>query len=225
MTSNSRGSRARHQRRRPSTQAQRFQIRIFAEGKETEVGYINHYFRRHRDQVLVSVAEHQGSAPLTVVEAAVAERKYDLREEKRRRGSAYDEYWCMVDVDEHYGLDDALQLAAANGVKVALSSPCLEVWFLLHDRLQAAFLDGHAAQHESKKLLGCDKTLSDTALALLEEQYETALANAKQLDAKHRGDGTQKPWNPGSNVWELIETIRSAASLPGSGVPFSAWHL
>lgn len=225
MTSNSRGSRARTGRRRPSTQAQRFQIRVFAEGKETEVGYINHYFRLHRNRVIVSIAEHQGSAPLSVVEAAVAERKYDLREEKRGRGSAYDEYWCVIDVDEHYGLDEALQLAAASGVKVALSSPCLEVWFVLHYRLQAAYLERHAAPHESKTLLGCNKTLSEAALSLLEERYGTALENAKQLDAKHRGDGTKKPWNPGSNVWELIETIRNAASLPGSGVPFSAWHL
>lgn len=223
MTSDSRGSR-RREPRRPSTRAQRFQIRVFTEGKETEVGYINHYRRLHREEVLVSLAEHSGSAPLSVVETAVNERRKDRREEKRGRGSAHDEYWCVIDVDEHAKLGEALRLAKENGIKVALSSPCIELWFLLHEELRPSHLDRRDAQRHSKELLGCEKKLTDGALKFLEKNYLTALENAKKLDAKHRADQTATPWNPSSNVWELVETIRKAAALPESGVPFSAWH-
>jgi hypothetical protein len=189
------------------------------------VQYIEHFRMVHRERVIVSVAPHQGSAPKTVIHAAVEERTRDLREEKRGRGSAYDEYWAVIDVDEHQGLDGALALATRHGIKVALSSPCLELWFLLHSRPQKAHLHRHDAQHEAKQFLGCDKSLNDAALALLDAGYEIAKKNAKELDAKHSGDQTEHPWNPSSNVWELTETIKTAKPSSGSGVPFSCWHL
>lgn len=58
MTSNARRTRT---KRKPSTSANRFQVRIFAEGKRTEVQYFNHLYRLHKDQVIVSVAPHLAS--------------------------------------------------------------------------------------------------------------------------------------------------------------------
>ena len=187
--------------------------------------YINHLYRLHRDHVIVQIAPHQGSAARTVVEAAVVERKRDLVEERKGRGSAYNEYWAVFDVDANTRLDEALALAAANGIKVALSSPCLEVWFLLHDQRRTAYLERDVAQRLSEQFLGCDKILTSAALDLLDEGYKAAMSNAQDLDAKHRGDQTSHPWNPSSNLWELIETIRTGKPLAQSGVPFSGWHL
>jgi hypothetical protein len=59
----------------------------------------------------------------------------------------------------------------------------------------------------------------------LDKRYEVAKQHAQALDKKHSSDGATHPWNPCSNVWELIETIRKAASLPDAGVPWSCWHL
>jgi hypothetical protein len=51
MTSRSR--RSRRQPRTPSNAASRFQLRVFAEGMRTEVQYVNHVFRSHKEQVIV----------------------------------------------------------------------------------------------------------------------------------------------------------------------------
>ncbi|OHT88084.1 RloB family protein [Mycobacteroides saopaulense] len=219
------GSKRTRTPRRPSTIATRLQIRIFTEGKKTEVQYVNHLYRLHRDQVIISVAPHLGSAPKTVVQAAANERNSDLREEKRGRGSAFSEYWAVFDVDEHKDLDEALAVAAKEGIKVALSSPCLELWFLLHAQPQTAYLHHHDAQHHAKQFLGCEKTLTDGALALLDAGYLMAKQRACGLDAKHLGDQSVLPWNPSSNIWELTETIKTARVLPAAGIPFSCWHL
>jgi hypothetical protein len=87
---------------------------------------------------------------MTLVENAIAQKKYDQREARKNRGDAFDEYWCIFDVDDHPRLEEALALAAANGIKVALSSPCLEAWFLFHFELQTASISKDDAQHRAK---------------------------------------------------------------------------
>src|SRR5262245_54609772 len=129
-------------RRTPSNSAQRFQILVFAEGLRTEVGYINHWLKRHRERVIVQFASNQGGCtPMTLVQNAIAQRENDIREAKRGRGGAFDEYWCICDVDTHPHLSEALALAAENGINVGLSSPCLELWFLIHFEPQTAYVN------------------------------------------------------------------------------------
>jgi hypothetical protein len=83
-----------------------------------------------------------------------------------------------------------------------------------------AYVERRVVQHHSKEKLGCEKSLTEAALALLDAGYEDALKRAQDLELKHRGDGSPRPWNPYTNVWELIETIRNGAEQPGSGQPF-----
>ena len=111
------GSRRTRSRRLITDKATKYQIRIYAEGEKTEEGYLTHLWRENREHVAVSIARHVGSTPLKLVSTAVAERKGDLRT-ARRVGPAYDEYWCVLDVDEHPGLTDALRMAAAGYVSV-----------------------------------------------------------------------------------------------------------
>ncbi|QRY55077.1 RloB family protein [Mycolicibacterium septicum] len=105
-------------------------MRVYAEGQETEEGYLTHLWRENREHVIVNIAPHVGSTPLKLVSTAAAERRSDLRK-ARRVGPAFDEYWCVFDVDDH-PITEAVEMAAANDIKVALSSPCLELWFLIH---------------------------------------------------------------------------------------------
>lgn len=211
--------------RATSNAAQRFQILVFAEGIRTEVGYINHWLKKHRERVIVRIADSRKSTPMALVESAIQQKTRDERDASKGRGTAFDEYWCVFDVDEHPHLSEALALADENGIKVALSSPCLELWFLIHFEPKWAHIDRHSVQRRVKEILGCDKVLTAGALAKLDELYEVAVQHARALDKKHLGDRASHPWNPCSNVWELIETIKKAASLPGSGVPCSCWHL
>jgi RloB-like protein len=192
--------------RRLSASIPRRQLLVFVEGKRTEDGYFKFWWRRNRDKVIVTIDEHNGN-PLTLVELALARKKYEEREERRGRGAAHDEVWCVFDVDEHVHLAEALQLAERNGIRVAVSNPCLEIWFVLHYEDRTAHIERGDAQTRAASLLGCKKTLSEAALDALAVRYTDAARRAKALDKKHEGDGSPPRSNPSSEAWKLVDEI------------------
>lgn len=200
--------------RRASTRAKRPQLLIFAEGKKTEPVYFTDRFRIYRESIIGHVAKHEETSPYQLVERAVARRVDDLREERRGRGSAYDGYWCVFDVDEHQRIPEALQLAESNSINVALSGPSIELWFLIHFEPQTAWIHRDDARRNAYDFLACDKALSLPALQMLtsDDRYLIARERAQSLESKHQGDGSPPPWNPSSDVWRLIEVIRSSGS-------------
>jgi hypothetical protein len=204
-------SRSRNSSRRPSNQANRLQLRVFCEGEKTESVYLTNWHRLYRDRVIVSVAIHEHTTPFELAESAAAQRRIDLREASRGRGAAFNQYWCVFDVDEHPKVTEALDLARANNINVALSSPCLELWFLIHFENQTAYLDRKEAQRRSKVALGCGKALTPAALDLLVANYGIAKSRAQALEAKHMGDETSLPWNPYSDIWKLIDVINAGS--------------
>ncbi|MGV0796192.1 RloB family protein [Mycolicibacterium elephantis] len=208
-------------RRKVTQRATKFEIQVFAEGLKTENTYITYWHREYREKINVVIAPHVHSAPLPIVEMAVAAKKHDEKEARRDRGKPYDEYWCIFDIDQHENVREALELAAANDIKVALSSPCLELWFLLHFQDQTAHIDHRAAQSKAYEAIGCTKSaLTQDHVESFCAQYDSAKRRACALTKKHHGDGADRPWNPWSNVWELVDTIRATAPISGSGVPF-----
>jgi hypothetical protein len=120
-------------RRTPSI-AKRRSILVFTEGMKTEPIYLTHWHRINREHVIVAVDDTHGT-PLRLVEAAVARRTADIRLAKRGRGDAYDEYWCVFDIDEHPYVGQALDLARSKGINVAVSNPCSGAWRLV-DRIR-----------------------------------------------------------------------------------------
>lgn len=200
-------SRGRSSNNSPASPANRTQIIVFSEGEKTETMYLTHWHRIYRERVIVTLSRHEYTTPFEIVTSACSQRSRDLREEKRGRGKAYDQYWCVFDVDEHPRIPEALQLAAANNISVALSSPCIELWFILHFQDQTAHIHRHEAQRESRTALGCGKSLTEGALERLVSNYEKAKERALALAAKHEGDGSARPWNPHSEAWKLIDVI------------------
>ena len=190
-----------------SSAARRQSILVFTEGKKTEPVYLTHWHRTHRDRVIVIVDEFHG-APLQLVETAAAQRSADLRADKRGKGDAYDQYWCVFDIDEHPYVDRALQLAAASQISIAVSNPCIELWFLLHFQDQTADLHRRKVQAISSDLLGCAKVPTVAALIELVGRYEDARRRAQALDRKHALDGSPPRSNPSSSLWCLVDQIR-----------------
>ena len=192
------------------------QIAVFAEGKKTEPDYLAYWHRVHRDRVQVTVLGGLG-APMTVVDRAVKQKRSEAREAKRGRGRARDEYWCVIDVDQHANLGPAVEKAIANGISVAVSNPCVELWFILHFQDQAGEIERKRAQAISKKLLKCEKVLDERALQALADRFPEAKARAKTLDDMHFGDGRPARSNPSSSVWKLVDRITGEA--PGDMLP------
>lgn len=184
-------------------------IRIFTEGSKTEPMYLTQWQRLHRDRVSVVFDAFHG-APLQLVERATARRAGEPRHTRRGRGDAHDEYWCVFDVDEHPNIDRALDLAAANGISVAVTNPCIEMWFLLHFQDWRAMIDRGDAQRRSSGLLGCGKVPTKEALTDLVCHYPDARRRARELDGKHALDGSPPRSNPSSGLWRLIDSIRES---------------
>lgn len=106
---------------------------IVCEGTKTEPYYLRDLLDdlRIRPQV-VRIAPNEGVSPDRVVAHAVA-----LYEEDAAAGDAYDTVYCVFDRDRHTTFDAAVQrtkdLSAAGQPFVAIpSTPCFEVWLLLH---------------------------------------------------------------------------------------------
>jgi len=194
--------------RRPASRTGgRRSILVFTEGQRTEPIYLTHWHRLHRENVIVTIDGFHAS-PMQLVEEAVAKRAIDLREAKRGRGASYDEYWCVFDVDEHPHLERALGLAGRSGISVALSNPCIELWFLLHFEDQRGEIHRHDAQRRSFEFLGCRKVLTPAALTELADRYEDARRRAQALDEEHDRNGSPPRSNPSTGAWQLIDKIR-----------------
>ena len=195
-------------RRGTGSRAIRREILVFTEGEKTEDGYLLPWRRAHRDTVLLEIDPFHG-VPQSLVQQAVATKKAEARDQRRGRGRAHDEIWCVFDIDAHPNVSEAVQLAEAHGIGLAISNPCIELWFILHFQDQTAYLSRHNAQSAAAALLGCGKVLTRSAMDLLHDCYEDARDRAQRLDAKHEGDGSPPRSNPSSSVWSLIEAIRA----------------
>jgi hypothetical protein len=143
--------------------------------------------------------------PLTLVEKAVARRKTDPE---------IDQCWCVFDVEwprNHPNLDRALQLADAEGINVAVSNPCFELWLILHFQNQTAYLDNRTADALSRRLDGrLGKRIDGAKYMPLRRD---ACDRAADLIARHQRDGTAFPNdNPSSTMYELMAAIEGNRS-------------
>jgi hypothetical protein len=121
-------------RRRPARFDPRPRILILCEGKVTEPSYFRDFQHQEKNRLVDVVIDDEGGVPKTLVERAVARRKEAEREARLQKDKylRYDEVWCVFDIDSHPNLPDARQQARANGIELAISNPCFELWLLLH---------------------------------------------------------------------------------------------
>jgi hypothetical protein len=155
---------------------------------------------------LVEISDFHGT-PMSLVEKAVEMKTKEAREERRGRGSAHEEYWCVFDVDTHPYLAEAMELARRHRINLAISNPCIELWFLLHFSDQTAYIECRDAARAVSGKIGDGKGLTPDALQALGERFEGAKKRAQKLEKKHLGDGTPAPGNPSSGVWRLIDAM------------------
>lgn len=185
-------------------------ILVVTEGRVTEPEYLHGFARASENpRVRIEVVGGVG-APKTIVESA---RELKRAAEKRARREhdenlRYDEVWCVFDVDQHPNLPDAMQMARDNGMELAISNPCIELWLWLHFADQP----GSRHRHELHKMMrqhvaDYDKHVDYADYAA---GYEGARDRAKRLDASAAADGEQGR-NPTTGVWRLTESIRSDA--------------
>ena len=182
---------------------------MFCEGKRTEPEYLKALKRDPAVREVASVdirisEENTGFAPLTLVTAA-AEARERLVDEK----GEVDEVWCLFDVEwpkNHPKLREAIALAEARDVRVAVSNPCFELWLALHFGDQTAWLDTRDAvrlrrSHDGSSGKGLDGPTYVT-------RRDDAARRARSLENRHMGNGTEVPDdNPSSGMYRFLAAI------------------
>jgi hypothetical protein len=193
-------------RRRPQREP-RLRILILCEGSRTEPGYFRAFRAELRNRLVEIEVDDRGGVPKTLVERTAARKKEAEREARsaRDRYLAYDEVWCVFDIDEHPLLPDALQQARDNRIHLAVSNPCFELWALLHFQDQSSYLHRHAVQSRLRHHLpGYDK---DLPFARIHPAYDQAVERARELDRRCETAGNPGD-NPSTGVHILTELIR-----------------
>lgn len=206
--------RERHRRpaRRASFRDPKPLILVVCEGEQTEPQYLRGFERACRNaRVKIEIAKERG-VPMTLVRIAKS-LKADAEEQARRERDdnlAYDAVWCVFDVDDHPRVSDAIVMARDNGVELAISNPCFELWLLLHFRPNPGMqsrqritemLCGHVSDY--RKHVDFELYLSGYAQAVKR-------ASSIEKNAKSRGDSLQ---NPSTRVHVLTESIRGDAGI------------
>jgi phosphoglycolate phosphatase-like HAD superfamily hydrolase len=188
---------------------------IVCEGTKTEPLY----FREMLDDLrirpqLVRIAENVGPSPDRIVERALT-----LYREDAVSGDAYDMVYCVFDRDKHTTFDAAVQRtkdlnAAAQPLLAITSTPCFEVWLLLHfgyttqpfhavgkksvgDQVVAALKTKPAFRKYGKGQNGIYNQLKD--------KLGDALENANRLRRHCAATGSI---NPATDIDELVLTLQ-----------------
>ncbi len=190
--------------RKIATRRPRKTLVIFCEGERTEPLYLEALKRQPNVKDVASVdlriaAEH--GMPEVLVSAAIEARDRSADEEDE-----IDEFWCAFDVEwprNHPRLRETVQHARDNGIKMAISNPCFEIWLILHFKRHGSWLDNDGARRLRRRLDGVpDKGLDPAKYMPLVNE---AMDNATALDERHLRDGTEFPRdNPSSGMYLLV---------------------
>ena len=132
-------SRARGRKSRPSREIAR-RVLVVTEGTRTEPQYVERLntYLRSKSATTVVKPVGVGQDPLRVVTKCVDLRDADARDEK-----AYDVCVCLVDVDQHSTLPDAVRLASDEGVILLISNLKFEAWLRWHAEDKRSALTSH----------------------------------------------------------------------------------
>ncbi|MFF3765701.1 RloB family protein [Streptomyces sp. NPDC001922] len=195
---------------------------IYCEGECTETQYFKGLKAELRALPVELCMGGVHGEPKSLAQAAIEHQARAPRSAKDRY-TAYDEVWCVVDVEApvpHPGLADALRLARGGAVNVALSNPCFEIWILLHFKDITAYLTSGQAQRLLENEPGCagySTARKHLDYASLRALHGVAQSRAQRLRSRAEAESEGNPRavnprtvNPWTDVDVLVEALRDA---------------
>ena len=201
-------SRARSVTRRASSRAPIRRVVVVTEGALTEPGYLKAFEQIYGDRESVRLELIGGVGdPRAVVDRAVEESK----KSKRDRLGAQDSVWALFDRDEHPRFDEAKNKARGNGISLAISNPCFELWGIFHYREYDAPLHRHECQRMLRQSCAAydrrgNKSFADPVA--IESSYRQAVERARSSLTRRAEEGDPEG-NPSTAVHKLTERLRS----------------
>jgi hypothetical protein len=206
--------------RRPARRVQQVDpkpiILIVSEGEVTEPEYLEGFAAACQNSRVRIETIGAAGVPRTVVTVA-RDKKKKAASRASREGDdflAYDEVWCVFDVDDHPEVQNALQMARDNGLLTAMSNPCIELWLYLH------FADQPGLQHRDalmaklqRHLPAYSKNNKHIDITTFKSAYQVARDRAQRLE-ENASEADDEGRNPTTGFWKLTESIRGTTPLP-----------
>ena len=202
-------------RRRGPKREPKVRFFLFCEGKNTEPAYFS-AIEKIWTGALVSIESRRGvGVPITIAQKALEFAKSEgLARGSRRHRNLFeerDEVWAVFDRDEHERYEEAVNLCKDNGIGVARSNPCFEVWLILHEQDYDRPDDRHQAQRKLQQLRpeydGAGAKVPDC------EEMVTRVRQAEvrgQELLRRREDEMEPHGRPSTTVGDLTKAIRKA---------------
>lgn len=184
-------------------------ILIGAEGKnKTEKMYFTELGKDFRDRYLIKFAKGNSTDPVGIVRDTVKDAKKECIDEDDIAFAVFD---TDADAGKQRLVDEAVALASKDDVRVITSTPCFEIWYLLHFRYSTgAFINSKKAVEELQKYIP-EYEKNSNVYSELRKSLEDAIANAERLDAYHKERGLREKSverNPSTDVFEVINILR-----------------
>ena len=107
---------------------------ILCEGANTERDYFRS-LQRVQPDLIIDLTPAVGVPYTVATEAATLCKELGLGKKKKKKINSFevrDQVWAVFDRDAHPRFEDAIALCKKEGVYVARSNPCFEVWLILH---------------------------------------------------------------------------------------------
>lgn len=182
---------------------------IVCEG-ETEKIYFEAIRKSKKLQTLkIKVVNSDSSDPESIVKYAVKLRNEEKSEDNWMKE---DEAWAIFDGDEHIannpqGWNRALDLATRKNIRLGISNPSFELWYLLHYQNQTANIHRDNARRDlTRHLAAYDKT-KDFYESHFRARTDQAETRAKDLLLRILRDGLETYNNPSTQIHLLVETL------------------
>ncbi len=188
-------------------------IVIVCEGRKTEPKYFSEFKNLCSNNLVVVQTIGGCGVPISVVRRAIDEREKLVKDARRSRDTFDKEFqvWAVFDRDDHPipQVPAALQLASENGVLVAYSNPCFELWAMLHFAPCNRPGHHHDMQRQLKAALSgyCHETNPVIDARAIHDRYGDAVRHAEKGLAERTAEGTPHG-DPSTTVHKLTETIR-----------------
>jgi len=192
--------------RKQNTRTTQKVIRIYTEGAKTEPNY----FKSIKDELRLNEidikVDGRGDHTISLVDWVI-DMKNELSDTDEDT-----EWWVVFDKDDHFDFNKAIQKAEANGIGVAYSNECFELWFILHFEFLNTAIGRSKYYEKLTDLLfrKYDKSSSDI-YDLIKDKESVAIRNAHNLQKMHSDAGVTscEKMDPSTSVHKLIERLRS----------------
>ena len=193
------------QRNRKNRKSKRVILVAYEGNNKTEKNYFNNFQGPNNNYTIKTVPGNE-TDPINLVKQTIQNIKelgLNLDEDDRA--------FCVFDTDikknKNNQIRKAIELALEERIVIITSSPCIELWFLLHYEYTAATMSNDKVVKKLKSYYPNYQKNGDIYPAIKHNTSE-ACERAKELEKYHKRNGydiQSVEANPHSEVYKIIE--------------------